>query len=172
MNDVDGDEMHDDSDDWMDSIDRGGGLKHITQMVYLLFTSIEPALRRYIGLDQPSLTTMKDKIIDDEGVQSSWSTIAVDWEETATLLLNMIVDTWIKIRGHLTARAWLESYKLQQKSVQKSKGIRKQLISSTSSTLASTFSKWMFNVVLLISQYLCSFITVIGLQGGGLLESS
>ena len=31
MNDVDGDEMHDDSDDWMDSIDTGG-LKHITQM--------------------------------------------------------------------------------------------------------------------------------------------
>ena len=144
MNDVDGDEMHDDSDDWMDSIDRGG-LKHITQMVYLLFTSIELALRSYLGQDQSSLTAMKDKIIDDEGIQSSWSTIAVDWEEeTATLLLNMIVDTvaWIKIRGHSTARAWLESYKLQQKkSVQKSKGIRKQLISSTSSTPASTSSE-------------------------------
>ena len=136
MNDVDGDEMHDDSDDWMDSIDRGG-LKHITQMVYLLFTSIELVLRHYLeGQDQPSLTMVKDKIIEDKGVQSCWSTIAVDWEdEMATLLLNMIVDTWIKIRGHSTARAWLESYKLQQKkSVQKSKGIRKQLISSSASS--------------------------------------
>ena len=128
--------MHDDSDDWMDSIDRGG-LKHITQMVYLLFTSIELVLRHYLeGQNQPSLTMVKDKIIEDEGIQSCWSTIAVDWEdETATLLLNMIVDTWIKIRGHSTARAWLESYKLQQKkSVQKSKGIRKQLISSSASS--------------------------------------
>ena len=143
MNDVDGDEMHDDSDDWMDSINRGG-LKRITQMVYLFFTSIELALRCYLdGQDQPSLSVMKAKIIEDEGVQSSWSTIAVDWEEdTATLLLNMIVDTWVKIRGHSTARAWLESYKLQQKkSVQKSKGIRKQLISSTSSTPASISSE-------------------------------
>jgi hypothetical protein len=48
---------------------------------------------------------MKAKIIEDEGVQSSWSTIVVDWEDTATLLLNMIVDTWVKIRGHSTARA-------------------------------------------------------------------
>lgn len=89
------------------------------------------------------MTVMKAKIIEDEGVQSSWSTIAVDWEEgTATLLLNMIVDTWVKIRGHSTARVWLESYKLQQKkSVQKSKGIRKQLISSTSSTPASISSE-------------------------------
>ena len=46
----------------------GGGLKtHITQM----FTSIELALRSYLGQDQSSLTAMKDKIIDDEGIQSS-----------------------------------------------------------------------------------------------------
>ena len=140
MNDVDGDEMHDESDEWMDAIDRGG-LKHITQIVYLFFVSIELALRNYLqGPDQPSLTMAKDKVIKDEGVQSSWSTIAVNWEdESATLLLNLIVDTWIKIRGHSTARAWLESYKLQQKkSVQKSKGIRKQLISSTSSASTSS----------------------------------
>ena len=123
INDVD-DEV---CDNRVNSIDRGG-LKHITQRVYFLFTGIQLALRNYLeGQEHPastSLASMKDRVITDEGVQSRWSTIAADWEDdTATLLLNMIVDTWITIRGHSTARAWLESYKLQQKSVQKSKGI-------------------------------------------------
>ena len=138
----DDDEMCDDSNSWMISIDRGG-LKHITQRVCFLFTSIKLALRNYLeGQEHPastSLVSMKDRVITDEGVQSRWSTIAADWEDdTATLLLNMIVDTWITIRGHSTARAWLESYKLQQKkSVQKSKAIRKQLSSSTSASRSS-----------------------------------
>ena len=140
MNDVDPDEMCDDSDDWMNSVDRGG-LKHITNMVYMLFVSIELVLRRHLlGLDQPSLTTAKEKVVEDEDVKSYWSNISINWtDEVATQLLNMMIDTWINIRGHSTAKAWLESYKLsQKKSVQKSKGIRKQLISSASSASTSS----------------------------------
>ena len=133
---VDNDEMCDDSNNWMNSIDRGG-LKHIMQRVYFLFASIELALRNYLGQEHrasTSLASMKDRVITEAGVQSRWSTIAADWEDdTATLLLNMIVDTWITIRGHSTARAWLESYKLQQKS----NGIRKQLSSSTFASRSS-----------------------------------
>ena len=40
MNDVDPKEMQDDSDDWMTIVDRGG-LKYITNMVYMLFVSVE-----------------------------------------------------------------------------------------------------------------------------------
>ena len=55
---------------------------------------------------------MKDKIVEEDNVQFYWSIISVNWEdETATTLLNMIVDMWMKIRGHSTAKAWLESYK-------------------------------------------------------------
>ena len=131
MNDVDPDEMHDESDDWMNTIDRGS-LKHITNMVYMLFVSVELVLRKHLQGDQPSLTTVKEKAIEDEDVQFYWSVISSNWEEeSATVLLEMIIDMWIKIRGHSTARAWLEQYKLNQKtSIQKSKGIRKQLISS------------------------------------------
>lgn len=69
MNDVDPDEMCDDSDDWMKSVDRGG-LKHITNMVYMLFVSVELVIRCHLqGLDQPSFSSVKDKIIEDDDVQ-------------------------------------------------------------------------------------------------------
>lgn len=84
MNDVDGNDMHDESDEWMDAINRGS-----------FFVSIELALRNCLQeRDKSSFTTAKDKVIKDNSVQSSWSTIAINWEdETATLLLNLIVDT-------------------------------------------------------------------------------
>ena len=141
MNDVGPNEMGDDSVEWMKSVDRGG-LKHITNMVYMLFVSVELVIRRHLqGLDQPSLSSVKSQVVEDEDVQFYWSIISVNWEdETATTLLNMIIDMWIKIRGHSTAKAWLESYKLTQKKfLQKSKGIRKQLISSKCPASTSTF---------------------------------
>ena len=81
------------------------------------------------------MTTVKEKVVSDEDVLFYWSIISSDWEdEVATVLLEMLIDTWINIRGHSTAKAWLEEYKLNKKKpVQKSKGIRKQLISSTTS---------------------------------------
>ena len=74
---------------------------------------------------------MTEEAITDGDVQFYFS---ANWEEeVATALLGMIVDMWIKIRGHSTARALLEQYKLRKKkSIQKSKGIRKQLTSSSS----------------------------------------
>ena len=47
--------------------------------------------------------------------------------------LPMILDIWVTIRGFAYASAWNEKYKCeQQKSTQKSKGVRKELISSIS----------------------------------------
>ena len=57
MNDVDPDEMCDDSDDWMKSVDRGG-LKHIMNMVYMFFVSVELVISTLLqGLDQPSFNS-------------------------------------------------------------------------------------------------------------------
>ena len=71
-------------------------------------------------------------------MMSNWSMISSNWEdEVAEALLQMIIDEYIKIHGHSTASAWLEQYKRDsKKQVQKSKGVRKQLISK--STLANT----------------------------------
>ena len=82
-----------------------------------------------LGLDQLSLTTAKDKVIKDEVFNLAGQPLQLTGRMRLPLLLNLIVNTWIKIRGHSTARVWLESYKLQQK---------KQLISSTSSASTSS----------------------------------
>lgn len=48
LNDVDPDEMHDESNDWMKAVDRGG-LKHVTNMTYTMFASAEIELRKHLA---------------------------------------------------------------------------------------------------------------------------
>ena len=80
------------------------------------------------------LTKAKEKIMASDDVQFYWTMVASNWQEdAATALLEMMMDLWIQIRGHSTATAWLEKYKQDKKPVQKSKGVRKQLISSKKS---------------------------------------
>ena len=72
--------------------------------------------RRHLqSMEQPCMSSVKNKVVEDEDTQFYWSIISANWEdETATTLLKMIMDMWIKIRGHSTANAWFESYKLTQ----------------------------------------------------------
>ncbi len=62
----------------------------------------------------------------DDDVQSKWSDLADEWEEDdAKVLLVMTIELWVTVRGHSTAGAMMETYKIQNKeSLQKSKGIR------------------------------------------------
>ena len=99
-------------DDWLKEIDRGG-LKHVTNMV---FASGESELRKHINESKSpdfNLKSAKDKLIQCEDVQFYWSIVACNWEEeTATVLLEMLIEEWI---GHSTATAWLEQYKTEKK---------------------------------------------------------
>ena len=66
-------------------------------------------------------------------MQFYWSMVSSNWEEEiARVFLDMLLEHWIQIWGHSTACAWLEQYKIEKKkSVQKSKGVCKQLLSSS-----------------------------------------
>ena len=106
----------------------------------MMFTSAELELRKYVVMQTQSaasgelhLTKAKEEIITNEYVQFYWAMVSSNWQEnTATVLLDMMIDLWIQIRGHSTASSWLEKYKQdKKKSVQKSKGVSKQLISSS-----------------------------------------
>ena len=137
LNDVDPEDMQDESKDWMEKIDRGG-LKHVPDMMYMMFVSIEDELRVYLSCAQsqsPSAVNLieaKSKLIQNEDVNLYWSMVSSNWQEdVAVALLEMLVDHWIKVRGHSTASAWLEQYKDKRKSVQKSKGVRKQLLATS-----------------------------------------
>ena len=131
LNDVEPDELSDESNEWMSKVDRGG-LKHVTTITYTMFASAEVELRKLItSPPEFNFTRAKSKIIDSDDVQFYWSMVSSNWvEEVASVLLEMMIDKYVKIRGHSTASAWLEQYKREsKKSVQKSKGVRKQLLS-------------------------------------------
>lgn len=130
--------MEDESKDWMETVDRGG-LKNVSNMTYMMFTSVELELRKYIMEQNQSaelqLTKAKEEIITNDDVQFYWSMVSSTWQENVgTVLLDLMIDLWIQIRGHSTASSWLEQYKQDKKSVQKSKGVRKQLISFSKSS--------------------------------------
>ena len=83
-----------------------------------------------------NLIEAKSKLIQIEDVNFYWSMVSSKWQEdVAVALLEMLVDHWIKVRGHTTASAWLEQYKKDKsKSVLKSKGVRKRLATSSTNT--------------------------------------
>jgi hypothetical protein len=136
MNDVDPDEMDDESSEWTSAIDRGG-LKHVTDMTYCMFASTEIELRKHIqsttGPSELNILGAKKQIMESDDVVFYWSMVSSNWEEeVASTLLEMVISSYVMIRGHSTASAWLEKFKREsKKSVQKSKGVRKQLISKS-----------------------------------------
>lgn len=114
--------------DWIDSLDRGG-LTHVNNMAYMLFTAMELALHQYLSTRRASEVSCLDeatRIINDDDVLFNWSILSVNLEETvAEELFEMIVAHWITLRGFSFAGALLEKYKqLNKKNVQKSKGVQ------------------------------------------------
>ena len=103
---------------------------------YQLFYSMEMVVRQELTQQTaPSITSgfkseVIKKIHDHEDVVFHWSIVSADWEkEVAELLLGMIVELWVTVRGFAFAHHWMEGYKQRQrKNTQKSKGVRKQLI--------------------------------------------
>jgi len=57
-----------------------------------------------------------EKISKNEDVLFYWSVVSTDWEQ------------WVTVHGFLFTSAFVEKYKQVNKSVQKSKGIRKNLL--------------------------------------------
>ena len=114
--------MLDDSMEWLEAVDRGD-LKHVANMTYMTFISAEMQLRQYIATHQRSignldLVNAKGDLMEDEDVQFHWSMVLANWaEETGEVLLDMMIDKYIMIRGHSTASAWLETYKKEKKKI-------------------------------------------------------
>ena len=120
------------SEDWLNAIDRGG-LKHVSDIVYMLFVAMELTLRKHLNRTNasalPELTGFTPTIASNDDVLFYWSMLSVNWEENvAEELLHMIIEHWITLRGFSLASSFMEKYKqLHKRHTQKSKGIRKQL---------------------------------------------
>ena len=119
-----------DSEDWVNMIDRGG-LIHISDSLYMVFYSLELQFRHHFTTTKETGTILQ-KILQDDDLLFYWSLVSVNWDVEADELLRLIAEHWITIRGFSAASAFMEKYKqANKKTIEKSKGLRKNMISST-----------------------------------------
>ena len=124
------DETLNHTSDWLTSINRGG-LIIVSDMAFELFLAMEKELRNHLKYHATCINAEAvSTIVNSEDVLFPWSIVTATWEQdNSNILLGMIVDMWITIRGFSLASAWMEIYKKQEKKLtQKSKGLRKQLL--------------------------------------------
>ena len=126
----DEDDSPQESNDWVEAVDRGG-VTRVNNITFELFWTMEKTLRDIMSTTPVSRVPENsvEKVKNDDNVRFIWCLIGSDWAEaSADALLEMIVTEWIKIRGFSYASAWVEKFKSQQrKTTQKAKGLRKQL---------------------------------------------
>ena len=118
--------------DWVTLVDRGG-LIHVSDTMYMVFQSMELEFCQQftVNTNETHKDVLLEKILTNEDLLSYWSMTSVNWvKEESTELLKMIAEQWITIRGFSSASEFVEMFKKQnKKTVEKSKGIRKCLIS-------------------------------------------
>ena len=130
LTDENDDAVDNESTEWLTMINRGG-LQCVTQKTYTLMLSMEVALQqslRTVKVDFKEQVT--ENIMKDDDVLFNWLMISGNWEsKEAETLFKMITDLWVTIRGFSFTSTWIEKYKIaHHHSIQKSKGIRKQLV--------------------------------------------
>ena len=96
-----------------------GGLKHVSNMTYSMFASIETEMRRYLQEhNEPNsvnILGVEAKVMENDDVLFYWSMVSASWDEVASALLTLLIAEYVKIRGHSTASAWLEQSKTDSK---------------------------------------------------------
>ena len=117
------------SSDLVNSLNRGG-LVCVNDMTFELLLSMELELRSHLKINPTHLgDELVVQITESEDVLFLWSIISVSWDsDCSTALLKKIAKMWITVRGFAYASAWVEKMKVaQQKTTQKSKGLRKTI---------------------------------------------
>ena len=137
----DGDEEHGESEKWLDLVDRGG-LTRVNETTFQVFLAMETELRHHLKSENtPNFKTYVNKqVLDNEDVAFYWSILSAEWEESdSQALLELVVNLFLTIRGFAYASSWMEKFKKDsEKTLQKSKGLRKTLITTKPSTSTSS----------------------------------
>lgn len=128
-------DMDDDSDAWLTLVDRGG-LWHINDKVYAVFTIMEEHIRQYLSTASSKPEGTKQLLINEllknDDLLFEWLFCSNQMNnETGMLLLKYIVELYVTVRGFAFASSCLELYKQSQKTtVTKQKALRKKLTHS------------------------------------------
>ena len=108
----------------------------------ILDLAMKIELRKHLqSQDIPNFKTeVKKDILENGDVTFYWSVLSCNWEEDESeALLELVVDLFFTIRGFSYASAWVEKYKTASaKTLQKSKGLRKSLITTKLSNTSTS----------------------------------
>ena len=134
---------------WVEQVNRGG-LFRVSDDAYLLFREMELISRRVLSVGRvtshPTLKIqqeLEEAILKNPSIAAHWNTLLTKVEDLdldsdeSDELLGVIVDKWVKIRGHSFASGWVEQYQIATKQSTKKKGLRKTLQQSASSDLGA-----------------------------------
>ena len=122
----------DDSDRWLTLVDRGG-LWHVNDKVYAVFTIMEEHIRQHLSAasHKPEGTKQMliDELLNNEDLLFEWLFCSSQMNnETGMLLLKYIVELYVTVRGFAFASSCLEMYKQSQETtITKQKALRKKL---------------------------------------------
>ena len=119
---------------WIANIDRGG-LCHVKDVTYMVFVTMEENLRHHLKVS--NVTEMNSdfrekvvtELVKNDDVSFYWCMLALDLDaEKESVLLKLLVEHWVTVRGLSFAGAYMEMYKQHvKKSLQRSKGLRTTL---------------------------------------------
>ena len=105
------------SADWTKAISRGG-IKLVNNKTYHFFHAVEMNVRRHFSktsaptLSAGSKAELVESITTDEDVLFYWSILSAEWEEKEEqILLRMLIELWVTVRGFSFAKSMLEMYK-------------------------------------------------------------
>ena len=98
-------------------LDRGG-LCRVSENTYMVFNHMEMLVRKVFNVTAVQEVTselrerVKRSAMADEDIHFYWCMLTTDVdEEVGTILLSMIVDVYITIRGFSFAKSFVEQYK-------------------------------------------------------------
>ena len=130
----DEDEEVSNSADWVHAVDRGG-LVHVSENTFMSFERMEMIVCSVFNEEKASImmdgvkVELRSTIVTDDDIGFYWCMLTVEVEEAeGKVLLEMIVDMYINIRGFSFSKSMMEMYKQETKRcTQKSKSLRRKL---------------------------------------------
>ena len=131
---VDDEEGGDESELWLNAIDRGG-LWHVNDSTYTLFAIAEEEIRRYFTTRKPSQLqeSNKKEIImhpfNHGDILFQWCLLTASTQDSAaSLLLRKLIELYVTVRGYAFVTSCVEMFKQEtNQSLQRKKALRKQI---------------------------------------------
>ena len=127
-----GDEVNEEAgtEMWLNIVDRGG-LWHVNDLTYGLFTIMEEVTRQYFSKSERATTVkvIQDSLLKSNDLLFQWSLIAAGSDDdVASIVLFEIVKLYITLRGYAFTKSCMEQYKqAKRKPIQKSRTLRSNL---------------------------------------------